>query len=767
MSSIVKSITNAFNSLVAITLTITLIGPVLSQFSDDFKDWYVEALEPVMAIFGIEDEDVIGAEVTDQRMMDDADVASLMTKIALEHQQTQKGIMELIADYSSRTRSSLGAYFNYGKDTFYNGLPTTNVQTSSIPDEVYNTISIEYGSIPVVSLQGNIKVPSKDEHLAYQLNKLYGYSTWSNELEYTDGNKYSVEYSEYNYITDAYDTSIVRKGIEKTETTISITPFDETTDTKTTTTEVTVVLLEETIVVSTDIVEEFVPIGTVVDSYEIVEIDTTYGQIILSILAPPLTLHYVIQWYSTDSSHIMYWTYEIGSGNELLDSSIRYITQLDMLPVIEIRNNKININTDKESIEYVQSKKILDFVGVDIDSITDSIVDNPSVDQITNAYVYFGVDLSDTDEIVAKVLYKTFEFLYDQNLLVTKDSALTDIDSLPTVSSFVGEVTSYNANVTEGNYNSTMIWKSQTRYVREGVIGTLGEYKSSTSGVTLTLQYQVLEDEYIEYVIADIASTTFVKEGGLVATVAKQLETGGVIMPLSNYIVSTLSPMEQYEVFGKSLRLAVYSAEVQHLEYYQTARFYSLIKIAVVIVGIIAFILSLPSGGQGAAVWFYIAAKFIVIYAVSYAFMKLLEHTNNPWLKALYIAIAAVALSYGANMDTRQLGFWTVDQVGNSITQYNTYKMEQLADAQDDFQTAADDRYDTFEDANNASNAGIGTEFVAELSSAEEIDAYIEGPALNIYRAVGIQSDSYELAIHTPYDSINSYYDDAYKLGIL
>lgn len=752
MSGVIDTIVDVFEAVIAITLTMTLIGPTLAAVSDDFKEWYVEALAPVMSQLGIEDEDVISAQVIDQRLLSDDDVKNLMTKVALDHQSTQRGIIDLLAEYSMKAKGSLDAYFNFGKSHYYNGLPDTNIKAITIPNAVYSVIQAEYGASAVNKISAYVKVPTKEEYLCWKLNKLYGYETWTNELIYT-GKRYDLKYMDYNYGTDDYDITIYRDGMQTTEVTVTITPFDATQDTKTTRTYVYVVLLEETVVITDTTINELIPKDSEVGSFTTETVAVEYGTTVISVDAYAPKLNYVVQWYETNNGHIMYWCYEIGSGNTTLDNSQKYITQLDMMPVVEIRNNKINVNSNTASEAYTDGKKILDFIGLDIDALTDSINENPDIGQITNAYVYFGIDLKDTSPVVAKLLYKTFEFIYDQNLVNTT-------------------TTTYSAHTTEGNYNATMSWRQQTRTIVSGSIGAVGKYQSEVVGTTLKLRKQETPEQYVEYQIIDIASTTFIHEGGLWATVAKQLKDGGVIMPLNRFIINKLSPLEQLEIFGKSLRLAVYSAEVTHLEWYQTEDFFKLIKVVLIVVTIVLAILSAPIGGSLAG-WGLFALKMLAVYAASYAIKKMMEHTSNPVLKALLAIVYVVGSAYvmnGGSFDG--LEFLSADTLIGIVTAFNMTLgsitqtgMEKLAEQQNAFNQAYEIAMKNINEAKESIASYLDMQFVTELATFD-MNQYIEGVDSMMFRAIGIQYEWDLVKGSRVYENVYDY-DKYYRLGIV
>lgn len=756
MSAVVDAIVDVFETVITVTLTITLIGPTLSLVSDDFKDWYLSELGEIMSWFGIDDEDVVQTQVQDQRLMNDEQIKSILTKVALDHQTTQDTIISLLSQYTSRTRAAWSSYFQYGKSTYTYNLPDANIRAATIPTETASIISTEYGGVSVNIIQSRIGVPTKEEYVYYKLNKLYNYKPWLNTMTYNTY-EYTLKVIDYNYTTNNYDSTIYRAATLQintiTEIWITVTPYDATQDTKTTRTKIT----EERIhsiegisytVISDTTVDELVPIGSVVDSYSI---DTVYGPIdnieygttVVSVVAFNPVVHIVVKWYQTVDTQWYYWTYELGSGNTVLDSANRYISNVDMLPIVEVRNNKTNVNSDKTSDLYKQSKEILDIIGIDIDTMTDSLMENPDITNVEDAYVYFGVNVKEANSTVAKLLYNAFEYLYYDKELQSNTG-------------------SYSIRITEGKYNVTLLWRNQTRTIVDGIIGPVGTHSNHVAGNTLVLRSQETPEQYVEYQIIDMGSTTFIKRGIYAGVVAKTLQNDDLIFPISFYIVDQMTPIEQIEIFCRSLRLATYAISVTHLEWYETSAFMDLIQIILIAVAIVIFVLSLGSGTSVSAALMNLALAI----GASMALKELLKHIDSPWLKALLIAIIAVVAATYGYMDPTQAGFFTADQITQIVTDHVEMLMVGISEEAARFSEKAEDVFKKLSDMSEQLTGYLDTDFVANLSRKEDTIPYITGPTLEYYRAVEAQYD-WDLAKgRKVYDNVFEY-DKYYMIGIV
>ena len=99
-----------------------------------------------------------------------------------------------------------------------------------------------------------------------------------------------------------------------------------------------------------------------------------------------------------------------------------YVTNLDMLPIVAIRKNLVNVNSNKTSARYLTSKKLLDALSIDIDDLTDSVCRNSNIKDVLDVFVHFGLRPQDTSAVMSKALYLMFEYIYGDSTLITGGS---------------------------------------------------------------------------------------------------------------------------------------------------------------------------------------------------------------------------------------------------------------------------------------------------------------------------------------------------------
>jgi len=787
MGSIISVFTNIVAIVVAILTipTLVVIALVQTAFGGSFEQHMSDALEFIFGLFGLTGADIINTNVTDNRMLGD-DYTSLMTQVALIHQDTQMGIIDIMKQHTMGIMGRYNTFFDYGKNHYVDGLPTSNMTNAIFPTAaVIAHINSTYGVTCELSYKAT-HTPTKEEYMYHHLYDLYGFSATTNKLTYLTY-EYTLDYIDYNYGTNYYDAHIYREESTTTdvttEVTITITNIDATHDNRHTVTNVTTTVTSNitgvsssTVTTTTDVV---IPIGTETNSYSI---NTVYGTPVLSQYSPtvvsviafgPYAYHIAI-WNVIGLTEPHYWTYKIGSGVTALDER-QVVSNLDMLPIVEIRHDLVNINSNPTNPKYLQSKEMLSMIGLNIDDVVTAVNGNPAIADITDAFVYFGLDISDTSPVVSKMIYKTFEFIFET------------ASSNPPVG-VLGTVNQYRITVREGNYNSALAWSNQTLNYIAGSIGPVGTYQNQVVGADLILRHQSTPSQYTEYHIYELFTVAVLARGGLYAAVTKTFLAGPVILPLSYNLVNQFSPIEQMELFCKSLRLSVYSATVTHLAYYETADFALAVQIIMITVTIV---LSVLSGGSYLA----IAGKILVGLATSYAIKKILESTLPGWLKILLI-IATIALgAYGtSSIDAGE--FLSAEQVTQAVSDYATtlttsattispdtvfagmnmvskianYRtnglMEDLQDSAEAFGKTLDLKVKEISDKMESVQNYVSTEFVTGLANMDMTRGYVEGYDMNMYKAVGMQYDHVYLSVSSVYENIYDY-DRKFQIGII
>lgn len=723
------ALVDVVNATIAVVFTATGLGIMLSQVSDDFKDWYVSALAPVMSLFGITEEDIISVQVIDQPLFSTSDPRrDAFVNMAISKARNDSSTIENFIKFIFPFDLNANSYYRVGANgSYYNLLPDATISSIRVPLLVKDYIASEFNVSTVNILDGKVKGLEKEEWVYYLLARDYGYRVLTNtyttsEILYDMGNPETVTYTwTVNNIDYQYD--------------------------------------------------EFAGDSYVVYSSR-TEDNVTYNTSI-TLPAFNLTLYYMVKWYTIDPANYNYWCYDIGSGEyAALDQveNSKVSTTTTMLPVVELRNNFTTITPDDGEV-YKDTRFILSKVGLSLPTMLDSLEANPDIADIESAYIYFGLDMKDTSEVGAKYIFHTFKSLIDQQ-------TLTD-DQLATY--YTSETSSYGNNtfyMTEGNYNTTMIWKEQYYYKKLGSLKSKGTYWSEVNELdsSITLRYQKTLVQYDEIVIKGIAGTTIIKAGGMAKTTVSTLGTDStLIMPLSLETLRTLDVIDMLELYTKTLRMAIYAAEITHLEWYQTEAFFDLIGVAVKIIGIVLFILTLPAGGSGGTAWIAFAETLLYVAAITIAAKYLIEYTDNPYLKAAIAVAASITASYVAggfkfpdlSFTNAQSMLMVVNGFSTAVSTYTNAKMEDLQKSMKEFSDIFTNAMTELEEKMHKFEKLLSTEEVVQLTAITATPGYIQGYDAKMYIALGGPQYNYSALCGT--QKLNSLYDYdlAFKVGML
>lgn len=701
-----------------------------------WKDIGYPLVEWVMSVFGVTDQDIITVHVSDQLMAGTGKngAQELLKKVMLNHARFDHGIMDQILLNTTKVKGHYNNYYNNGVNSYYNGLPTSSLKATVMPIELMTTLINQKYGITATILEIEAKVPTKLEYVYGYLYMQYStdFSASTNTLVYS-GYAWQVGNIEYDYTMNKYVVRLSREEIT------TVTAQDGTVTT--TTTVVTSSLLSPAYEPKQYYVARFAPVDDI-NAYQ-------YG------------------WYL------------IGSGvYPMIDNvSKYYTTPLEILPIVEIRNNGVNINSNKTTEKYTDTVSILKTIGIDLDELTDGICQvtdtrtQASVDAVTDAYVYFGINAKDTDPTVSKLLYNCLSFAYEQQ------------DLYVTATETTGVANSYTITFIEGNYNVAISWASQSRDMVAGTIGAVGAYSHSIVGKDLIVNKQATETEYVSYRFNSVGSVTVVKRGGMAGTTAAGLSDDQFVIPLSKFMLEKMTPLEQVTVFGKSLRLAVYSAEITHLEWYETEAFGTFLQIVIIVIIIIITVVTLGSGtagataagssamaaagaaagtaAAGASALMTLAINFAIGMAATMALGAILRSNAPDWVKAIAaVAYVVVMVYFTGGGDLSQIttadGWAAVSTnwattVGVVASAGNTYvgvEQEELRKDYNAFTSRYEEATKKIEDATklNLPDLGIDPVWLAQSNLAFSMPAtekpYMPttySPSMSIYMSRDVQ----------------------------
>ena len=763
MSAVVDKVESALDVLDDVTDI--LVEEVIDFVEDTIETLWEDLLEPIieflLSLFCIEDEDVTYATVYSTRILDDDD-ANILNKVALLHQQApDSSIISNLTKTTAKYTSRFNAFYDYGESDY--GTPTTTMR-AMVPDtsDVKAAIDDDYGiSCTVTNVE--VSVPDDDEYVAWYFRETYDYVASDETLTYS-GKEYEVADISYNESTDRYDVSIedteVTTITTTTTTDVVVTSYDSEYDLQTTTitTRVKVVGDESgdisDVTTVGDPVEEYVAIGTVVDSStEEVEVSSGTNTIDTAILYAPsydANRSVIAKYYTTDEDEWYYWVYEIGSGDyDSLNDSDSLYEVASMLPIVAIRIGTEDLEEGTD--EYEKAKEALLKTGLYIDDMIEAYSENESIDNIEDVFVHFALDPNDTGdfESASKALFTTFyQIAEDTDLYVSEDS----------LSSTRGY---YVASITQGAYNAAIMWKDPSVTTTEGTIGSIDTYEHEIEDdTTLIMRWQATEDQYITVQVENLSSITMIDRGGVWGTVTSEASAEEEFsIPLAMFNLDALSPLEQAQVYNISLRVSFYAAEKVHYEYYETKAFASFLKF----VAIVIFLFSFGEGITLSTFLLTVAATVAAAYAIQYVMEKYYEHEDNAGRRAAFAVVMMGASYYGSTYTMPNASGLAAAVTAFAQVSALHYSI-QLEMVNDKTEELYDDIEELQEDAENLNDSGLSTEWLASYQYGK--DATVLSAETTLYRA----SNSYQCDWDRLYDYdslVGDFVDNSLAKGVV
>ena len=764
MGNVVSGVISAGSNLLS-----SLSSALSSALQYAWDEALVPILETALATIGITDSDLLVTQVLSQKLSQDTDLLkSLLVSLAIEGTKTDRSSINDIIDILASGKAKYTSYYNYGKNTYIDGLPECTVKTSVIYNAaVKNAIALDIGTIPNI-LSIFKKRPNYLEWSYYYLQTNYEYSLSSNTFMYMNISAFPIP-----YVLDYIDTNdnwtyykVYATAYEDKTTTVSniadvtITNYDATYDLQTTTvTQKTLIVGEYsgTISDSSTVISSYsvlIPIGSGTPSTNTSIVSKTietifYDNIELTITEPLPQLYYVVKYYTTSVNEEYYWIYLIGEGTYItLESDDTYITNLELFPSVTIRNSGESINSTSDETRYNDSKKLLRYLGLSLADIISNVEENPNINDIQDTFIHFGISPNDTNEICSKILYEMFNYiLTNEDLLIVESPEGS---------------TTYSIVFKEDPMNIILSWKHTPINTTSGVLSDNKTYNHYVSSGNLYLQKQINDTTYQTITLDTLQSATVIKREGISGLCSLAPNDDNFFIPLSFYYVKQLTISEQVELIGISLRLTSYAAQVVHLEWYETSTFMGWLEF----IGYATLLYTGVSGG-----WLKAFVTLMIAYGSSFVLQKIFKATDNKFIRLLAITSAVALTVYGANTFNTTLTTYDLAMItASSLTSFTTLMFNTDISMLTDKINALEKEYSTVSDEyNDILNELHKNDYILDILLPTNLPVTAEYKQdLDLYYSI-VKGDiykNYSLVYDSTYSSIHNFYDNALRIEI-
>lgn len=678
---VIKGIWNATVSFAEFMLTLDF-DALEAGIKTLFRDVVAPVFKPIFGIIGIKDETIYSVEVVTIPLLD-AEAKYIKNSIFSAIKQNQDLSEELRYAIHTSQRSTLRSYLNYAKKHYPNGVPTVAVSEyftdTEVVKDILETIEGEGVTIHTVDFSDpNWDLWSKDYLLD---NNSYDFE--NNTLD-NGGVDWYYSHTSLNGLGDAFlihiyrNTSINVVVRDYTQVLLDPTEFTDTWTRTITTTTYTPTDTPLVQTVDTNYVRTPTSTGGPYQTTYVTISDNTNPGTENAVLTEIDRYNeggYYAALYEVDSApdDLRIWFYEVALGTypELNNSLVGGVNDATKtLPIVSLREEYVNINSDPNSELYKSTKKLFNILNlIDVDDLIEQVNANPDIHLIQDAFVLFGVNLYTQDQASLRYLFNFFMALgvlpkYDKAAF----NALTELDK--SNANFVFTITEgrYNAAIS-GNYiEITEIagYIGKVGYVETSftilpnttaVVENVGERtdpveQDNTNSVGLInsvfyIRAQLSEDTYTEIEVSGLLLTTYIltkgTDVGIKVTELVDPVTGDAgakanfIVPLSFYVLEKTNPIECEQVIYDAFHLVVYAEEVTELEYYQTPAFFNLVSIVIKVVAVIVFVLSAGTINLN-TLWLFIE-QVLIQYGLSAALKEVLRHGLSDVEKVIAAAL--------------------------------------------------------------------------------------------------------------------------------
>jgi hypothetical protein len=330
--------------------------------------------------------------------------------------------------------------------------------------------------------------------------------------------------------------------------------------------------------------------------------------------------------YTRADGQIGYWLYQAHAGTYPAVDALHnplYTGNGSYFPFGYFRFAKVSGLADKTSNWYKHSKKMMNYVNLDYDQVTEAIHANPDIDQVEQAMLMVAVPAVTSDPTEQRYLFDYFTQMLD----LTENKVGGHIQDM-----LNGSRAATNIVIQDARFKMALGYSHIYKKIVHGNIGSVGSYTSglgsdtqvvtgintedggpvnwSTAQQSHFYRHQISETQYQEIRVTGLKMTYYIFEQ--YTTVGDENDPI-LLIPIDRSISKRYSIPERETLYARSLHYVFNSRVITKIKWYQTGFF----KILMVIVAIVIAFFSEQWQLVGAA----LAAGTLTIEALVYALL--------------------------------------------------------------------------------------------------------------------------------------------------
>lgn len=274
-------------------------------------------------------------------------------------------------------------------------------------------------------------------------------------------------------------------------------------------------------------------------------------------------------------------------------------------PWIHFRSNFTPITADTASEEYLTSKRLAKRIGLDLDTLSDSISENPDIGDVIQAVLLFGVPPETTNPLEQKYLYEYFN-----NMFLGLGGEVTYLDATALIASLTIEnLVKKSIVIKDAKLTTSLTNRGLYRRLVTGVIGAVGVYGSTSSSFSVTsMEYtedgstmvpvsqavssmlyrkQVSLTQYEEIQVLDL-TCNYKVIGGYYTTGDTDDDTNIILVPLDLAVMSMFNMLDKETLYARAMHFVFNSTVIIKVKWYQQMWF----KFILTVIAVVIFVLS-------------------------------------------------------------------------------------------------------------------------------------------------------------------------------
>lgn len=394
---------------------------------------------------------------------------------------------------------------------------------------------------------------------------------------------------------------------------------------------------------------------------------------------------------------------------------------------------------------YDTASKMTKKIGVNLDELIEAVSspeNTENLDDISDAYFIFGIDVYTKEQASIEYLYEFFKEM-DSRYDTSQAKYFASVGFIPGVGFINPSEADTTIIITKDSLYETQFEYNYTHVgIGQGVIAPVGEflmtpfvypvYVISNGDLILgdgdlnnnfhnyyyiqsflKIYKQINDTQYIEVRVDGLIQYSHVRiTGSYVLSQltydSEEINKGAFFIPVNRTIVRSFSGTKENLIMYDAMRVVVYSVHVESLKWYASSGFRVLINIVSILVGgyyfgkaLVLAVGSLTGAAATAAMMTFVGKLVITAFILDYTVNWILENIGGDLGLALAIGISiAVGMASGTLTSTNMLtsAMKVVGAVSNAFTKQQEIEMLEMHEEYSEFLGIYDERMDSIED---------------------------------------------------------------------